>query len=132
MAAKKSMCHIRVDDDLKVQATQALAAMGLSMSDAVRLFLRRVVVDQAPTQEGHAADCQRRTANSLDTIDLRPTTRPQSRDTGQLHANLNAAVPNKVYLVRWLGREHGYLTEPASYAIAGIDHGGAAWVMNGC
>jgi DNA-damage-inducible protein J len=47
MSAQTSMLHIRVDDDIKVQATQALTAMGLSMSDAVRLFLRRVVVDQA-------------------------------------------------------------------------------------
>jgi DNA-damage-inducible protein J len=47
MAVQTSMLHIRVDDDIKEQATQALAAMGLSMSDAVRLFLRRVVVDQA-------------------------------------------------------------------------------------
>ena len=47
MAAKKSMCHIQVDDDLKEQATQALTAMGLTVSDAVELFLRRVVVDQA-------------------------------------------------------------------------------------
>jgi DNA-damage-inducible protein J len=41
------MLHIRVDDDIKEQATQALTAMGLSVSDAVRLFLRRVVIDQA-------------------------------------------------------------------------------------
>jgi DNA-damage-inducible protein J len=47
MSAQTSMLHIRVDDDIKDQATQALEAMGLSMSDAVRLFLRRVVVDQA-------------------------------------------------------------------------------------
>jgi DNA-damage-inducible protein J len=47
MAAKTSMLHIRVDDDLKEQATQVLAAMELTVSDAVRLFLRRVVVDQA-------------------------------------------------------------------------------------
>ena len=47
MNAQTSMLHIRVDDDIKEQATQALAAMGLSMSDAVRLFLRRVVADQA-------------------------------------------------------------------------------------
>jgi DNA-damage-inducible protein J len=42
-----SMLHIRVDDDIKEQATQALSLMGMSMSDAVRLFLRRVVIDQA-------------------------------------------------------------------------------------
>lgn len=47
MAAHTSMLHIRVDDDIKDQATQALTAMGLSVSDAVRLFLRRVVIDQA-------------------------------------------------------------------------------------
>jgi DNA-damage-inducible protein J len=47
MSAQTSMLHIRVDDDIKDQATQALTAMGLSMSDAVRLFLHRVVVDQA-------------------------------------------------------------------------------------
>ena len=47
MAAQTSMLHIRVDDDIKEQATAALTTMGLSVSDAVRLFLRRVVVDQA-------------------------------------------------------------------------------------
>ena len=47
MAAQTSMLHIRVDDDIKEQATVALTTMGLSVSDAVRLFLRRVVVDQA-------------------------------------------------------------------------------------
>ena len=47
MAAQTSMLHIRVDDDMKEQATAALTTMGLSVSDAVRLFLRRVVVDQA-------------------------------------------------------------------------------------
>ena len=41
------MLHIRVDDDIKEQATQTLAAMGMSVSDAVRLFLRRVVIAQA-------------------------------------------------------------------------------------
>ena len=47
MATQTSMLHIRVADDIKEQATAALATMGLSVSDAVRLFLRRVVVDQA-------------------------------------------------------------------------------------
>lgn len=47
MATNTSMLHVRIDDDTKAQATEALAALGLSVSDAVRLFLRRVVVDQA-------------------------------------------------------------------------------------
>jgi DNA-damage-inducible protein J len=41
------MLHIRVDSDIKVQASRALTSMGLSMSDAVRLFLQRVVIDHA-------------------------------------------------------------------------------------
>jgi len=44
--AQTSMLHIRVEDDIKEQATQALTAMGLSVSDAGRLFLRRVVIDR--------------------------------------------------------------------------------------
>lgn len=45
--AHTSMLHVRVDDDVKLQASEALASMGLSVSDAVRLFLKRVVNDQA-------------------------------------------------------------------------------------
>jgi DNA-damage-inducible protein J len=47
MAAQTSMLHVRVDDEMKLRATEALAAMGMSLSDAVRLFLHRVVADQA-------------------------------------------------------------------------------------
>ena len=47
MAMRSSMLHVRIDDDTKEQATSALKAMGLSVSDAVRIFLRRVVADQA-------------------------------------------------------------------------------------
>ena len=47
MTVHTSMLHVRVDDETKAQATEALATMGMSVSDAVRLFLRRVVVDQA-------------------------------------------------------------------------------------
>lgn len=47
MAVRTSMLHVRVEEEIKAQATQTLAAMGLSVSDAVRLFLHRVVIDQA-------------------------------------------------------------------------------------
>ena len=47
MTAQSTMLHIRVDDATKLQATQTLAAMGLTVSEAVRLFLHRVVKDQA-------------------------------------------------------------------------------------
>lgn len=47
MGARTSMLHVRMDDDVKNQATDTLAAMGMSVSEAVRLFLVRVVSDQA-------------------------------------------------------------------------------------
>jgi DNA-damage-inducible protein J len=47
MNAHTSMLHVRVDEETKAQATEALAAMGISVSDAVRIFLRRVAADQA-------------------------------------------------------------------------------------
>jgi DNA-damage-inducible protein J len=56
------MLHIRVEDDIKEQATQALTAMGLSVSDAVRLFLRRVVIDQAFPLELKVPNAQTRAA----------------------------------------------------------------------
>ena len=41
-----TMVHIRIDERMKTQATETLAAMGLSVSDAVRVFLTRVVAEQ--------------------------------------------------------------------------------------
>jgi len=62
VAAKTSMLHIRVDDETKAQATASLGAMGLSVSDAVRLFLRRVVADQAFPFELKVPNAEARTA----------------------------------------------------------------------
>ena len=42
-----SMLHVRIDDEIKAQASKALATMGLSVSDAVRILFKRVVSDQA-------------------------------------------------------------------------------------
>ena len=47
MNAHSSMLHVRLDNELKAKATEALAAMGLSASDAVRLLFHRIAVDQA-------------------------------------------------------------------------------------
>jgi DNA-damage-inducible protein J len=47
MATHTSMLHVRVDDQLKAQATEALNAVGMSTSDAVRVLLHRIVADQA-------------------------------------------------------------------------------------
>lgn len=57
-----SMLHVRVDDEVKAQATEALAAMGLTVSDAVRILLKRVVNDQAFPLELKVPNAQTRAA----------------------------------------------------------------------
>ena len=47
MAAHTSMLHVRVDDALKTQAAEKLANLGLTVSDAVRILLTRVVKEGA-------------------------------------------------------------------------------------
>jgi DNA-damage-inducible protein J len=44
--AATSMIHVRVNEQIKAQATETLAAMGLSVSDAVRVLLARVAAGQ--------------------------------------------------------------------------------------
>ena len=45
MAGTTTMVHVRVDENLKAQAAETLASMGLTVSDAIRVFLTRVVAD---------------------------------------------------------------------------------------
>lgn len=60
--ATTTMVHIRVNETLKAQAADALAAMGLSLSDAVRVFLTRVVAEQGLPFELKAPNAETRAA----------------------------------------------------------------------
>lgn len=42
-----TMIHVRIDEEVKEQATEALSAMGLSVSDAVRVLLTRIASEKA-------------------------------------------------------------------------------------
>jgi DNA-damage-inducible protein J len=42
-----TMVHIRVDEKVKEKAAKTLAAMGMSVSDAVRMLLVRVAAEKA-------------------------------------------------------------------------------------
>ena len=42
MPAHTSMLHVRVDNELKAQAAEKLANVGLTVSDAVRILLTRI------------------------------------------------------------------------------------------
>jgi len=45
--AHTAMLHVRLDDEIKAKGNAALATMGLSAADAVRLLYHRIVADQA-------------------------------------------------------------------------------------
>jgi DNA-damage-inducible protein J len=45
--AATEMVHVRVEKRIKTEAAKTLAAMGLSVSDAVRVLLTRVAAEKA-------------------------------------------------------------------------------------
>ena len=65
--ANSTMLHVRVDDEIKTQASEALAAMGLSVSDAVLKVpnaLTRAAMEEArATMKARAARFE--SANAL-------------------------------------------------------------------
>jgi len=46
MAAETTMLHVRINEKLKSEAAETLAGLGLSVSDAVRILLTRVVKER--------------------------------------------------------------------------------------
>ena len=62
MKAHSSMLHVRMDTEMKRKATTALAAMGLTASEAVRLLFHRIAIDQAFPLELKVPNAQTRLA----------------------------------------------------------------------
>ncbi|MDE2805006.1 MAG: type II toxin-antitoxin system RelB/DinJ family antitoxin [Gemmatimonadota bacterium] len=62
MKSRSSMLHVRMDTEMKRKATVALAAMGMTASEAVRLFFHRIAVDQAFPLELKVPNAQTRRA----------------------------------------------------------------------
>ena len=62
MTTRSSMLHVRMDAEMKRKATAALAAMGLTASEAVRLLFHRIAVDQAFPLELKVPNVQTRRA----------------------------------------------------------------------
>ena len=62
MKVHSSMLHVRMDTEMKRKATTALAAMGMTASQAVRLLFHRIAVDQAFPLELKVPNAQTRQA----------------------------------------------------------------------
>ena len=76
-----TMLHVRMDAELKRKATEALAAMGLTAADAVRLLFHRIAADQAFPLELKVpnAETRRAMAEVEEMVGTHPTDYPPNR-----------------------------------------------------
>ena len=84
--AATTMIHVRVDEQVKAKAAANLAAMGLSVFDAVRMLLVRVATEQALPFEIRAANAE--TITAFQELEAGGGTRFESVEA--LMADLNA------------------------------------------
>jgi DNA-damage-inducible protein J len=89
MSGPSSMLHIRMDNDLKARATEALTAMGLSTSEAVRLLFHRIAADQAFPLELKVPNAETRAAMA-EVQDMKAEGFGRFTDAESLFAELDA------------------------------------------
>lgn len=82
------MLHIRVEDDLREDASAIFGALGLSMSDAVRLFLHRTVASQGLPLELKVPNETTRAA-LLEARQIRKARKARFATPDELFADLN-------------------------------------------
>jgi len=89
------MLHVRVDDQFKAQASEALAGVGLTLSDAVRILLTRVTTEGglpaglASDPDVYDAWFRAKVRASLD--DQRPAT-PQAQAMQEVQARIDGKL----------------------------------------
>ena len=62
MPTQTAMLHVRMDAEMKRKATEALSAVGLTASEAVRILFRRIAIEQAFPLELKVPNSQTRSA----------------------------------------------------------------------
>ena len=80
------MVHVRMKKTTKARAEKALSAMGLSVSDAVRVLLTRVAVEKALPFDVRVPNAKTRAAMK----ELESGTRVRVGSVADLMADLNA------------------------------------------
>lgn len=86
LMATTTMVHVRIDVKLKARAEKALAAMGISVSDAVRMLLTRIAAEKALPFQVRVPN----RATQAAMVDARRGTTKSSRSVAALMADLNA------------------------------------------
>jgi DNA-damage-inducible protein J len=78
--ASTTMIHVRVNNQIKTQAARVLAKMGLSISDAVRLLLIRVIAEKAMPFEISIPNTETSTAMKTAKRSQVPKPKPTSKN----------------------------------------------------
>lgn len=86
MVATTTMVHVRLNEKVKARAEKALGAMGLTVSDAVRVLLTRVAAEQALPFEVKVPNAKTRAAMA----EARRGGLKRFASVGDLMADLNA------------------------------------------
>jgi DNA-damage-inducible protein J len=86
LMATTAMVHVRLDEKVKARAEKALAAMGLSVSDAVRVLLTRVAAEKALPFEVRVPNSKTRDAMA----EARKGGLSSASSVSELMANLDA------------------------------------------
>ena len=81
--------HVRIDAELKQKGLKALASMGLTTSQAVRLLFHRIAVDQTFPLELKAPNAQTRRAMA-EVDDMLKTRKARFATSDELFAELEA------------------------------------------
>ena len=84
--ASTTMVHVRMSKTTKARAEKALSAMGLSVSDAVRVLLVRVAAEKALPFDVRVPNAKTRAAMR----EARRGGLPRAKDARSLLAELNA------------------------------------------
>lgn len=90
MKKKSSMLHVRMDSEMKREAMAALAAIGLTASEAVRLLFHRIAVDQALPLELKVPNAQTRRAMA-EVDDMVKTRKARFASADEMFATLEEA-----------------------------------------
>lgn len=87
-----AVVRARIDERVKAEAAEVLANMGLTLSDAVRLLLRRVARDKAlPFEPFHPMDDFQPGPITIAAMREDVSDRPSFDSVDSLFAHLNAA-----------------------------------------
>ena len=117
MIERSPMLHARMDNDLKQKATEALAAMELSASEAVRLLFHCIVVDRAFPLELKVPNAGTRAA-MVEAEEILKSGKPRFATADEMFAELEKTGREQTNQPAAPGRFHRVLRQGLGTAVA--------------